>query len=278
MNLGTFISLAFEEDIGAGDFTTQACIDESRNGTANLLIKSAGMIAGVDLAEKFFFHASPSILFRALKKDGDRVSKGEIAFTVSGSVSTILRCERLVLNCMQRMSGIATLTALYVKHLEGLNTKVLDTRKTTPLFRDMEKWAVRIGGGFNHRMGLYDMILIKDNHVDAAGGIRQAIWKTKKFMEEKKLDLRVEIETRNLGEVEQVIQTGYVNRIMLDNFSIDELEKAVYVINGKFETEASGGITLATVRAIAETGVDFVSVGEITHSVKSMDMSLKIVS
>jgi nicotinate-nucleotide pyrophosphorylase (carboxylating) len=276
MNLGDFISKALEEDLGNGDVTSLACIDENAEASAQLHIKSDGVLAGINLAERIFTWFDPAVRIHFQKNDGDPVFKGDIAFIVSGKTRTILACERLVLNCMQRMSGIATLTAEYVNRLSGLKTKVLDTRKTTPLFREMEKWAVRIGGGFNHRMGLYDMIMIKDNHIEAAGGIKQAIERVNKFTYEKRMDFFVEIEARNLKEVREILSTGNVNRIMLDNFSVEDLKNAVVLIQGKFETEASGGITLHVVRPIAETGVDFVSVGELTHSVKSLDMSLKI--
>jgi len=236
-----------------------------------------GILAGMDLAAQIFSIVDPSMQFHKKMDDGDPMKPGDIAFEVHGHEQSIVTGERLVLNCMQRMSGIATTTRAYVKRLEGLPTKVLDTRKTTPLLREVEKWAVRIGGGFNHRMGLYDMILIKDNHVDYAGGIRQAIKNVQEYLIRTGLKLPVEIETRNMNELEEVLDTGGVQRIMLDNFSTTLLKQAVQRIDKKYETEASGGINLSTVREYAETGVDYVSVGALTHSVKSLDLSLKAV-
>jgi len=270
-----FIGHAFHEDVGSGDHTSMACIDAQAAGKAKLLIKEAGIVAGVDLARMIFASFDESLKFEPLISDGAAVSPGDIVFHVSGPARSILTSERLVLNCMQRMSGIATLTRHYAEALHGLKTKVLDTRKTTPLCRTIEKWAVKIGGGENHRYGLFDMILIKDNHIDYAGGIEKAILAAEKYLLEKKLALSVEIETRNMAEVQQVLDTGKVNRIMLDNFTPEELKKAVALINGRFETEASGGITLATIRSYAESGVDYISCGALTHSAGSMDMSLK---
>lgn len=270
-----FIRASFHEDVGAGDHTSLACIESRAMGKANLLIKDQGILAGVELAKMIFLSFDESLVFHGLIADGSSVNKGDIAFTVEGSARSILTSERLVLNCMQRMSGIATLTNQYVKAIDGLSTKVLDTRKTTPLCRTIEKWAVKIGGGENHRYGLFDMILIKDNHVDYAGGIIQAISKANTYLKKNNLELAIEIEARNLEEVRQVIEDGRVNRIMLDNFSPDLLKEALSIIANRFETEASGGITLNTIRSYAETGVDFISAGALTHSFKSMDMSLK---
>jgi nicotinate-nucleotide pyrophosphorylase (carboxylating) len=277
MNLENFIRLSLQEDIGPGDYTSLACIPPGTQGKARLLVKDDGILAGMELAKQIFHIVDPNLFFQPFLNDGSPVQYGMIAFEVSGTEQSIVTGERLVLNCMQRMSGIATTTHKYVRQLQGLHTRVLDTRKTTPLFREVEKWAVRIGGGMNHRMGLYDMILIKDNHVDYAGGISQAIVNTKNYCERHNLNLPVEIETRNLAEVQMVLNTGGVNRIMLDNFTPPLLKEAVQLINRRFETEASGGINLDTVREYAETGVDFVSVGALTHSVKSLDLSLKAV-
>lgn len=272
-----FIRLALEEDTGSGDHTSLACIPENTVGKARLIIKEHGVLAGMELAEKVFNFLDPKMKFTPILSDGDHVEPGMVAFTVEGKEHHILRGERLVLNCMQRMSGIATTTRKYVEKLNGLNTRVLDTRKTTPLMRDLEKWAVRIGGGMNHRMGLYDMILIKDNHIDYAGGIVNAIRNTRAYLSSNKLDIPVEIETRNLEEVKLALSEGHINRIMLDNFTPALLRQAIQLISGKYETEASGGITLDTIREYAETGVDFVSVGALTHSVKSLDLSLKAI-
>jgi len=275
MDLNHFINFSLIEDVGEGDHTSNACIPETAYGIAQLIIKDKGIIAGIDLAKIIFQTVDKEINFNAILNDGVIIHSGDIAFTVEGRDRSILKAERLVLNCMQRMSGIASATRKYVDKLQGLKTKVLDTRKTTPLMRDLEKWAVRIGGGFNHRLGLYDMILIKDNHVDYAGGIHNALNNTRNYLEKNNLKIPVEIETRNLDEVKAVISNGGCNRIMFDNFSIEELKEAVNLCNGLFETEASGGINLETVRAYAETGVEYVSVGALTHSVTSLDMSLK---
>jgi len=275
MNLEDFISLSLKEDIGSGDHTSLSCIPKGSKGKALLFVKDTGILAGMNLAKQIFSIVDSTLVFKQLLQDGDRVSPGMIAFEIEGEEQSIVTAERLVLNCMQRMSGIATTTNEYVNQLEGLHTKVLDTRKTTPLFRDIEKWAVRIGGGLNHRMGLYDMILIKDNHVDYAGGIKNAITNVKNYLESTGLAIPVEVETRNMEEVKQVLETGGVQRIMFDNFSPVKLREAVALINKRFETEASGGINLETVRKYAESGVDFVSVGALTHSVKSLDLSLK---
>ncbi|MEO5673673.1 MAG: carboxylating nicotinate-nucleotide diphosphorylase [Chitinophagales bacterium] len=270
-----FIQQALEEDVGEGDHTSLSCISPEAEGSALLHIKDDGILAGVDLAEKIFLHLSPSIKFTKLKADGDLIQNGETAFEISAKARTILKCERLVLNCMQRMSGIATLTREYVKRIEGFKSKILDTRKTTPLFRAAEKWAVRIGGGENHRFGLYDMILIKDNHIDYAGGIVNALVAARNYLEERKFSLRVEIEARTLHDAELILKAGNADRIMLDNFSLPDLRKAIEMIGSRLETEASGGITLETVRDVASTGVNYISVGALTHSYRSLDMSLK---
>lgn len=277
MTLEQFIKLSLAEDTGSGDHTSLSCIPDGAVGKANLLVKDHGVLAGVELAEMIFNIVDPSLVFAKNLSDGTVVEPGMSAFTISGDDRAILKGERLVLNCMQRMSGIATTTRKYVDKLKGYNTKVLDTRKTTPLMRDLEKWAVRIGGGMNHRMGLYDMILVKDNHVDYAGGIKPAIRNVVAYLERTKLKIPVEIETRNLEEVKAVLEEGNVNRIMLDNFSYDMLKQAIALIGNRYETEASGGITLDTVEEFAKTGVDFVSVGALTHSIKSLDLSLKAI-
>lgn len=275
MKIKQFVDLAIKEDIKDGDHSALACVPKQAKGSAKLLVKEAGIIAGVDIARKIFNEFDSSFKFTSLINDGQNVQPGDIVFKINGPSRELLSAERLVLNVMQRMSAIATLTNKFVKELNGLNTKILDTRKTTPLLRFMEKQAVLIGGGDNHRMGLYDMIMIKDNHIDFAGSIEKAICQTKNYLKENNLSLKIEIETRNLEEVNQVISFGGVDRIMLDNFSFEDLRKAVEIINGKFETEASGGINLSTVRKYAECGVDYISVGAITHSVNNMDLSLK---
>jgi nicotinate-nucleotide pyrophosphorylase (carboxylating) len=277
MDLKSFIRASLQEDIGQGDHTSLSSIPAGATGQAELLVKDEGVIAGISLAKDIFFELDPTLEFTPLLSDGTTVKYGDKAFIISGSDRSILTGERLVLNCMQRMSGIATTTRKYVDKLQGLHTKVLDTRKTTPLMRELEKWAVRIGGGHNHRMGLYDMILVKDNHVDYAGGIAEAIKRVNDYRSRNHLNIPFEIETRNLEEVSQVLECGGVDRIMLDNFSVPMMKEAVMLISGRFETEASGGINLETVREIAETGVDYVSVGALTHSVKSLDLSLKAV-
>lgn len=277
MNLEQFIIQSLAEDTGNGDHSSLSSIAPGETGNAILKIKDNGIIAGIDLAQLIFKTVDPKIIFSKNKSDGNDVSSDEIAFSVDGHIHTILKCERLVLNCMQRMSGIATLTAKYVNKISGTQAKILDTRKTTPLFRHFEKWAVRIGGGGNHRMGLYDMILLKDNHIDYAGGIKNAIKKANEYVKKNKLNLEIEVETRNIHEVNEVIECGNVNRIMLDNFTTAELEHAIKIINGKFETEASGGIGLENVIEYAKTGVNYISVGNLTHSYKSFDLSLKAV-
>lgn len=268
---------ALREDIGDGDHTTLATIPAKEKGKARLLVKEKGILAGVTLARFIAHRYDPKLRFKVSIKDGTPVRPGDIAFTISGPQRSILITERLILNFMQRMSGIATLTHRFVQELEGTGCTVADTRKTTPGLRVLEKWAVRIGGGTNHRSGLYDMILIKDNHVDFAGGLPQAISAARNYLSRKGLDLPIVVETRDLGEVRLVLATGGVDRIMLDNFPLPELRKAVSTIGGTFATEASGGITLTTAKKVARCGVDMISVGALTHSVMSMDMSLKAV-
>ncbi|MFB9845221.1 carboxylating nicotinate-nucleotide diphosphorylase [Mucilaginibacter ginsenosidivorans] len=272
-----FITNALAEDVGDGDHTSLATIPGNTNGKAKLLIKDHGILAGVELAAEIFRRVDEKLNLIILMHDGDAVKPGDIAFEVTGDAKSILKAERLVLNCMQRMSGIATKTHQIVELLKGTGARVLDTRKTTPGIRYLEKWAVRIGGGVNHRTGLYDMILIKDNHVDYSGGIKPAIENAKQYLQLNNKKLDIEIEVRNLGELDQVLQTGGVNRILLDNFNFDDLRKAVKTINGRYDTEASGGITTDNIRQYAECGVDYISVGALTHSVKSLDMSLKAV-
>ena len=269
------IDLAFAEDIGDGDHTTLCCIPEDAMGKSHLLIKEDGVLAGVEMAKKVFARFDPTMKVEVLINDGAQVKKGDIAMIVEGKTRSLLQTERLMLNIMQRMSGIATMTAKYVKRLEGTKTHVLDTRKTTPGLRMLEKQAVKIGGGMNHRIGLFDMILLKDNHVDFAGGITNAIDRCHAYLQEKGLDLKIEIEVRSFDELNQVLEHGGVDRIMLDNFSVPDTKKAVDIIAGKYETESSGGITYDTIRDYAEQGVDFISVGALTHSVKGLDMSFK---
>ncbi|MDE3182672.1 MAG: carboxylating nicotinate-nucleotide diphosphorylase [Bacteroidota bacterium] len=273
--LKEFITNALKEDIGDGDHSTRSCIDANATGKAILKIKDPGILAGVDLAEKIFSFVEPASVVKKLKKDGDEMNYGEIAFEVSAKVWTILLCERLVLNCMQRMSGIATLTKQYTNKLKGYHTKLLDTRKTTPNFRIIEKEAVKIGGAVNHRFGLYDMIILKDNHIDYCGGIEKAINKASQYVHEIKPGLKIEVETRTIDDVKKVMETGKVDRVMLDNFSPEKIKEALHIINGKYETEASGGITLDNIEKFAATGVDFVSSGAIIHQATSLDLSLK---
>ncbi|KAF0194836.1 MAG: nicotinate-nucleotide pyrophosphorylase (carboxylating) [Bacteroidetes bacterium] len=275
MTVDEIIDKALAEDIGDGDHTSVSTIPLTTQGKAKLLVKEQGILSGMKVARRVFEKTDPRILMVEILKDGDSVRPGDIAFTVEGPSVSILMAERLVLNFMQRMSGIATSTSRYVKQLSGLKTKVLDTRKTTPLLRELEKQAVLDGGGYNHRFGLYDMILIKDNHVDFAGGTVKAIEAANEYLLRKNLNLRIEIEVRNFDELDQVIEFGKVHRIMLDNFVPADLRKAIEIIDGRFETEASGGITLETIRSYAETGVDFISVGALTHHIKSLDLSLK---
>ena len=276
--LGPFIQNALAEDVGDGDHTSLSTIPQGQQGKAKLLIKDSGIIAGVDVALEIFKAIDPNLKLEVIINDGEPVKHGDIAFFVSGSVHSILKAERLVLNTMQRMSGIATKTYSIVKVLEGTNTQVLDTRKTTPGLRYLEKLSVKIGGGVNHRFGLYDMILIKDNHVDYAGGITNAIHSAHNYLKVNKIQIPIEIEVRNLQELMQVIEIGSVDRILLDNFDFSTLRKAVQLINGAFITEASGGITENNVLEYAKCGVDYVSMGALTHSVKSLDMSLKAVN
>jgi nicotinate-nucleotide pyrophosphorylase (carboxylating) len=273
----SLLNNAFAEDIDDGDHTTLSSIPETAYGKAQLLIKEKGVLAGVKIAKRVFNKFDPEIKMQVFIEDGAEVNPGDVAFIVEGKVQSLLQTERIVLNLMQRMSGIATTTRKYVKELEGLHTQVLDTRKTTPGLRLLEKEAVKIGGGTNHRIGLFDMILLKDNHVDFAGGIENAITKAKEYLKEKNKDLKIEIEVRSLNELEQVLKIGGVDRIMLDNFDIPTTKEAVTRINGKYETESSGGITFDTLRKYAECGVDFISVGALTHSVKGLDMSLKAI-
>lgn len=273
--LEKLISNAFKEDIGDGDHSTLSCIDANEKGKAILKIKDEGILAGVDVAEKIFSFVEPTSILKRIKNDGDEMHFGEIAFELEAKVYTILTCERLVLNCMQRMSGIATLTKKYTDKLKGFSTKLLDSRKTTPNFRLLEKEAVHIGGGVNHRFGLYDMIMLKDNHIDYCGGIEKAIEKAWQYVQEKKPGLKIEVETRNIDDVKKVIQTGKVNRIMLDNFTPEKIIEALKIIDKKYETEASGGINLKNIELYAASGVDFISSGAIIHQAKSLDLSLK---
>ena len=275
--IDALIENAFNEDIGDGDHSTLSCIPANATGTSQLIIKEEGILAGVALGEYIFHKFDPELKIDVKITDGTPVKVSDIAFTVSGKTQSLLQCERTVLNIMQRMSGIATRTADYVKLLEGTNTKVLDTRKTTPGMRVVEKMAVKIGGGENHRMGLFDMVMLKDNHVDFAGGIEKAVTKTKAYLAEKGKDLKIEVEIRNFEELEEVMRVGGIHRIMLDNFTPENTRKAVDIIAGQYETESSGGITYDTLRSYAECGVDYISVGALTHSVMSLDMSLKAV-
>jgi nicotinate-nucleotide pyrophosphorylase (carboxylating) len=273
--LEELISNAIKEDVGDGDHSTLAVIDPHVKGKAILKIKDEGILAGIDVAQKIFSFVEPTSVLRKLKQDGDEMHFGETAFEVEAKIYTILTCERLVLNCMQRMSGIATLTKKYTDKLKGNSTKLLDTRKTTPNFRLLEKEAVHIGGGLNHRFGLYDMIMLKDNHIDYCGGIEKAIEKAWQYVQGKKPGLKIEVETRNIEDVKKVLKTGKINRIMLDNFTPENISEALKMINGKYETEASGGITLENIEQYAATGVDFISSGAIIHQAKSLDLSLK---
>lgn len=271
------IDLAFSEDIGDGDHTTLCCIPEDAQGQSKLLIKEEGILAGIRIAKEIFHRFDPAMQIEVLIEDGAHVKPGDIAMIVSGKVRSLLQTERLMLNVMQRMSGIATMTAKYVDRLKGTNTKILDTRKTTPGMRMLEKEAVKIGGGVNHRIGLFDMILLKDNHIDFAGGIVNALDRCAQYQKEKGLHLKVEIEVRTFEEIRQVLQHGGADRIMLDNFSVANTREAVKLIDHKMETESSGGITFDTIRDYAECGVDYISVGALTHSVKGLDMSFKAV-
>lgn len=273
--LDEIIKNALNEDLGDGDHSSLACVPENATGKAQLIVKDTGIIAGIELAERIFNLYDSALKVEVFVKDGTFVQPGQIAFEVSGKSRSILATERLVLNFMQRMSGIATQTHAIVKRIEGLNTKLLDTRKTTPGIRLLEKWAVRIGGGHNHRYALYDMIMLKDNHIDYSGGIEQAIKRTNDYLKEQNKSLKIEIEVRNQDELRQVLAVGQVDRIMLDNFTPAEIKTVLPDIPKQFEVEASGGITIDNIRDYAETGVDFISVGALTHSFKSLDMSLK---
>ena len=277
MDYKHFISLWFAEDVGDGDHTTLSSIPADAMGTSRLIIKEDGVIAGVEVAKEIFRSFDPELKMEVYIQDGAEVKSGDIAFEVTGKIQSLLQTERLMLNIMQRMSGVATTTRRYVKALEGTKTRVLDTRKTTPGLRLLEKEAVKIGGGVNHRIGLFDMILLKDNHVDFAGGIAKAIDRAHAYCQEKGKELKIEIEVRNFDELNQVLEHGGVDRIMLDNFTPENTKKAVDMIAGRFETESSGGITFDTLRTYAECGVDFISVGALTHSIKSLDMSFKAV-
>ena len=269
------IDLSFAEDIGDGDHTTLCCIPEDAMGKSKLLIKEDGILAGVEIAKEVFNRFDPTMQVEVLIGDGTMVKKGDVAMIVTGKVRSLLQTERLMLNIMQRMSGIATMTSKYVERLKGTHTRVLDTRKTTPGMRMLEKQAVKIGGGCNHRIGLFDMILLKDNHVDFSGGIANAINRCHDYLKQKGLDLKIEIEVRNFDELKQAMDCGGIDRIMLDNFSVADTKKAVEIVGGKYETESSGGITFDTLRDYAECGVDYISVGALTHSVKGLDMSFK---
>ncbi len=275
--LQQLITSALKEDIGEGDHSTLSCISPEAKGKAVLKIKEAGVLAGMKVAEAVFRFQQPDIVFHPHKKDGDIMQVGEIAFEVEATVHTILQCERLVLNCMQRMSGIATLTKTYADKLVGYKTRILDTRKTTPNFRLLEKEAVAIGGGHNHRFALYDMIMLKDNHIDYCGGIEAAVEKAYNYVQQVKPGLKIEVETRNLDDVKKVLATGKVNRIMLDNFTPEQIKEAVALIGEQIETEASGGINLSNIQTYAATGVDYVSVGALIHQARSLDLSLKAV-
>lgn len=272
-----FLQRAFAEDIGDGDHTTLSSIPADAMGKSRLIIKEAGVVAGVEVAKEVFNFFDPELKVEVFIQDGSEVKPGDIVFEVEGKIHSLLQTERLMLNIMQRMSGVATTTRKYVKELEGTSTRVLDTRKTTPGMRLLEKEAVKLGGGVNHRIGLYDMILLKDNHVDFAGGIENAIKRANDYLKEKGKDLKIEIEVRNFDELERVLKHGGVHRIMLDNFNIENTKEAVKRINGKYETESSGGITFSNLRQYAECGVDYISVGALTHSVKSLDISFKAV-
>jgi nicotinate-nucleotide pyrophosphorylase (carboxylating) len=274
-DLDSSVDLWFREDIGEGDHTTFSTIPKDAVGSAKLLVKESGILAGLTVAQRIFHRFDPDIELLPLMEDACAISPGDVVFRIKGKVHTILQCERLILNVMQRMSGIATTTSAYVRLLEGCSTKILDTRKTTPGMRFLEKEAVRLGGGVNHRFGLYDMIMIKDNHIDFAGGISQAISACRAYLEQKQLTLDIVVETRSLQDIEEVLSQGGVHRIMLDNFSVEMTREAVRLIDHQVETESSGGITMETIRSYAECGVDYISVGALTHQIKSLDLSLK---
>lgn len=271
------IDNAIREDVGTGDHSSQACIPEDSRGKAKLLIKDEGILAGVEFAKRVFHKIDPSLVVDVLKEDGTSIRPKEIAFYVEGSSRSILKAERLVLNGMQRMSAIATKTNSFVRKLEGTNAKILDTRKTTPGIRALEKWAVKIGGGENHRFGLYDMIMLKDNHIDFSGGVKQAIRKTQDYLRKNNLDLKIIVEARNLGEIRDILEMEGIHRILIDNFDYEDTKKAVQLIGNRCQTESSGGITLESARKYAECGVDYISSGALTHSVYNLDMSLKAV-
>ncbi len=273
--LEQFIQLALYEDVRGGDYSSLAAIDKDTQGKAKLLVKDEGILCGMPVARKIIEIVDPTLRIEEHIPEGSNIHYGDVAFHVYGSAISILTAERLVLNCMQRMSGIATKTQEYVKKIAGTSAKVIDTRKTTPGLRFLEKYAVTVGGGANHRMGLYDMIMLKDNHIDFCGGISKAVHKVRNYLQENNLSLRIEVETRNLDDVKEVLACGGIDRIMLDNFTPEKVQDAVGLINNRYETEASGGITLDTIRSYAETGVDFISVGALTHSVRSLDLSLK---
>lgn len=275
--LNQLIENAFAEDIGQGDYTTLASIGKEARGKAVLKIKDTGILAGVNVAELIFLYAEPTSIMKKMKKDGEEMNPGEVAFEIEAKVYTLLTCERLVLNCMQRMSGIATLTKEYTDKLKGYSTKLLDTRKTTPNFRLLEKEAVEIGGGMNHRFGLYDMIMLKDNHIDYCGGIEKAIKKVNEYIKAKHLILPIEVEARSIEDVKEILKTGNVTRIMLDNFTPQKIREALEIIDRKYETEASGGITLDNLVSYAETGIDYISSGAIIHQARSLDLSLKAI-
>ena len=274
-SIRSFIKNAFSEDIGDGDHSSIGSIPEKATCKAQLLIKADGMIAGLEMADRIFKYVDDSLVINFSKKDGDMVEVGEVGFEVSGNSRSILSAERLVLNCLQRMSAVASYTHYLTGLIKGTKAKLLDTRKTTPLFRLAEKWAVVIGGGVNHRFGLYDMVMLKDNHIDFAGGVKQAIEKTVNYLTKNKPELKIEVEVRSLDELQEVIEIGQVHRVMLDNMLPSEIKQAIQMIGGRFETEASGGITEKNITEIAETGVDYISVGALTHSYRSLDMSLK---
>jgi len=275
--LDQFIDNAIREDIGDGDHTSLATIPANARGKAQLIVKDNGIIAGIAIAKRVFEKFDNTSVFVKILDDGAVVKKGDIAFTIEASVLTILQCERLVLNIMQRLSGVATQTSIYANTLKGLKTKVLDTRKTTPGMRLLEKWAVKLGGGENHRIGLYDMILIKDNHIDFSGGIENAINAAKNYLNRNGKNLEIEVEARSIEDVRRIMALGGIKRIMLDNFDLAKTKEAVKIINGQYETESSGGITLETLRDYAECGVDYISIGALTHQIKSLDLSLKAV-
>lgn len=273
----SLIDQAIKEDVKDGDHSSLACIPSSAIGKAHLLVKQEGVIAGIEIAKMVFESLSEKVTFKQLIEDGSKVKPGEIAFTIEASKQTLLKGERLALNILQRMSGIATTTNEYISLISHCNTKLLDTRKTTPNNRVFEKLAVKIGGGHNHRFGLYDMVMLKDNHIDFAGGIEQAIKKTNEYLVDNRLDLKIEIEVRDFQELNEVLAIGEIDRIMLDNFSVEDTKEALKIINGKYETESSGGINKTTIKAYAETGVDYISVGALTHQIYSLDLSLKAI-